>query len=238
MLVKQSRQAALGDMLFNITNQWRQPLTAVAAIIQNFDDAYEEKILDEKYLEKNIDNAMEIITNLSCTIDDFRNFFQPNKLKNKFNAGHQLQKIFNFTRNAMDEASIDIEVSIEDDLYVFGYENEYSQVIMNILLNAKETFERREIKERKICIQLYEQNSGVVCEISDNAGGIEKQILEKVFDPYFSTKKVSTGAGLGLYMAKMIIEKNMRGSLVAQNWKKGVKFIIKVKSYKEISEHL
>jgi PAS domain S-box-containing protein len=233
MLMKQSRQTALGDMLSNIAHQWRQPLAAVAAIIQNFDDAYEEGEMDAAYLDNNIDKVLDIITGLSNTIDHFRSFFKPNKQKNKFNVCQVLNKLLKFTKETMREADIKIKTNLQQDCYVYAYENEFSQVVMNILLNARDIFQERQIDKREIIINVYKKSTEIVIEIVDNAGGIEPDILDRIFDPYFSTKKTGQDTGLGLYMAKMIIEQNLEGSLAAANWENGAKFIISVKAYEQ-----
>ncbi len=227
ILIQQSRHAAMGEMIGNIAHQWRQPLAMVAAIIQNYEDAFEDGALDMDYIEKHTDLIMDILTKMSKTIDDFRFFFRPNKLSKSFNIKDIVLKTLKFLESSFKFNEIKVSLDL-DDCIIEGFPNEYSQVVLVILSNAKEELIERNIKDRKIIFLLKKIEDKCVLKISDNDGGISKEVLHKIFDPYFTTKKEGKGTGVGLYMAKMIIEKNMNGKLTACNIKDGAEFRIEV----------
>ena len=227
ILIHQSRQASMGEMIGNIAHQWRQPLSAVAAIIQNYEDVYEDGKLDMDYLEEHTDLIMDILQQMSKTIDDFRNFFKPNKLEFDFNIKEVILKTIKFLENNFKFNNINLILNLTDDCIITGFPNEYSQVILVILNNAKDALLERKIKEKQIEINLVKVKNKTILKITDNAGGIAAELMEKIFNPYFTTKE-DKGTGVGLYMSKMIIEKNMKGKLSFGNTKKGAEFIIEV----------
>ena len=224
ILIQQSRQAAMGEMIGNIAHQWRQPLTAVGAIIQSYEDAYEDGVLDLDYIEKHTDLIMDILTQMSRTIDDFRYFFRPNKMKFKFDIKNIVMKTIKFMESSFKFNNINVILDLAEDCELEGFPNEYSQVILVILTNSKDAFLEREIKDKKIEISLRKYRNKTVLRITDNAGGIKKEILQKVFDPYFTTKEVGKGTGVGLFMSKTIVEKNMNGKLTCKNIAEGAEF--------------
>jgi len=230
MLIAQSRLATMGEMIGNIAHQWRQPLTAVGIIVQNYEDDYEAGILDMKYLEEHSDNVMDILQQMSITIDDFRNFFKPNKLIQEFNISVIIEKTISFVKASFRLNSIKLELNLEESCYIEGFPNEYSQVILNILNNAKDVIKELNIKieNRKIIINLYKENGKSVVTIVDTGGGIPEDIMGRIFEPYFTTKSDETGTGLGLYMSKAIIEENMKGKLTVRNIKDGAEFRIEI----------
>ena len=227
ILIHQSRQASMGEMIGNIAHQWRQPLSAVAAIIQNYEDAYEDGTLDMNYIEEHTDLIMDILQQMSRTIDDFRNFFKPNKLKIDFNVKEVVLNTIKFLETSIKFNNIKLILNLPDDCIITGFPNEYSQVILVILNNAKDVLLERKIKEKQIEINLEKVKNKTILKIIDNAGGIAAKVMEKIFNPYFTTKE-DKGTGVGLYMSKMIIEKNMKGKLSFGNTKKGAEFIIEV----------
>ena len=228
ILILQSRHAAMGEMIGNIAHQWRQPLAMVAAIIQNYEDAYDDGNLDMDYIDKHTELIMDILTNMSRTIDNFRFFFKPNRLKESFNIKDIIMKTIKFLESSFKFNQIKVSLDLEDNCIIEGFPNEYSQVLLVILANAKDELIERNIKKRKINILLKKIEDKCVLKISDNAGGIYKEVLPKIFDPYFTTKEEGKGTGIGLYMAKMIIEKNMDGKLTACNIKNGAEFRIEI----------
>ncbi|NQV17126.1 MAG: PAS domain S-box protein, partial [Armatimonadetes bacterium] len=228
VIIQQSRFASMGEMIGNIAHHWRQPLQAVGGIIQTYEDAYEEGRLDLEYLEKHSNIVMDILIKMSRTIDDFRFFFKPDKAKENFNVKEIILKTLKFLDSSFKFNQINVFLDLAEDCVVEGFPNEYSQVVLVILKNAKDELIERNIKDRKITIILKKMNDKYVVTISDNAGGITKEILPLVFDPYFTTKEQGKGTGVGLYMAKMIIEKNMDGKLSARNLKDGAEFRIEV----------
>ncbi|NQV18035.1 MAG: tetratricopeptide repeat-containing sensor histidine kinase [Armatimonadetes bacterium] len=228
IIIKQFRQAATGDMIANIAHHWRQPITAVGAIVQSYEDALEDGMLDQDYLEEKTDEVMDILTKMSRTIDDFRTFFKPNKVAERFYLKENLEKVLRFVSTSLEVQKIKLETDFTHDSRIVGFAGDFSQTIMNILDNSKCAFEERKIKNPKITISLTKEDDKNVIIIKDNGGGIPEDIIDKIFDPYFSTWEVGKDIGIGLYMAKMIIEKNMGGKLTACNIGEGAEFRIEI----------
>jgi signal transduction histidine kinase/CheY-like chemotaxis protein len=226
MMLIQSRYAQMGEMLGNIAHQWRQPLNAVGLLVQNIQDHYKFNKLDAKYLEETVKKTMEVILYMSQTIDDFRNFFKPDKEKSEFLVKDSINKALGIIGTNLKNNFIEVETDIEKTMKIVGYPNEYNQVLLNILSNSKDAFLERKVQKPLIKIRLFEENKKSVVIISDNAGGIDPVIMHKIFDPYFTSKQ--TGTGIGLYMSKNIIEKSMDGKLSAENIDNGALFKIEV----------
>lgn len=224
MMLYQSRMAAMGEMLRNISHQWRQPLNALGIHIQNLLDIYKNGQLSADYIKAFIDRSMTLILHMSKTIDDFRNFFKPDKEPVSFSLKNTVEKTLSIIEASMKNNFIKIETDIQTDNTIRGYPNEYSQVLLVILNNAKDVLVERKVKDPLVKISIMEENGRSVVTITDNAGGIEPDISMKIFEPYFTTK--SEGTGIGLYMSKMIIENNMGGKLTARNADNGAEFRI------------
>lgn len=223
LLMKQSQLASMGEMIRNIAHQWRQPLNALGLLIQNIRDVFETGLMTAEYINKKTDKGTCIIQHLSQTIDDFRSFFKPNKEKIDFYLEEAVRKAFSIIEGELKQ---DFEVCMELDpqIKVNGYPNEFSQVILNILQNAINISKERQVVKPQIKILLRQDTSNIVLEISDNGGGVDPSIVDKIFTPYFTTR--SEGTGIGLYMSKMIIEKNMGGLLTFRNSENGAVFTI------------
>jgi two-component system, NtrC family, sensor kinase len=213
LLIKQSRLAAMGEMIGNIAHQWRQPLNALGIIIQDFKMAKDYGELDDKYLEEGVVKAKSLIGHMSKTIDDFRNFFSPDKKKEEFSVAKKIGDTVGFVAASFASNNIDIIEEIEDDSIVVGYPNEFVQVMLNIISNSKDAIVAHKIQNGFVKIRTTRVNTRPVIEIIDNGGGIDKQIIDKIFDPYFTTKAKGHGTGIGLYMSKVIIEDNMGGEI-------------------------
>jgi signal transduction histidine kinase len=226
LLIQQARQAAMGEMIGNIAHQWRQPLTAVSAIIQDLEDAYEYEELDAKYMGNSVNKAMQQLDFMSRTIDDFRNFFSPRKAPKEFNIKETVNKTIQFIASSLFNNHIKLEYELQD-VKIEGFPQEYSQVLLNILKNAKDAIMNYRKDGGRITIKLYENDYKSHLEIIDNGGGIPADILPKIFDPYFTTKEQGKGTGVGLYMSKKIIEK-MGGSIKASNTENGAKITVVV----------
>ncbi len=228
MLIQQSRQAAMGEMIGNIAHQWRQPLNAVGVIIQNLQEAYDYEELNKEYLNDRVQKSMEIIQYMSQTIDDFRNFFKPEKSIQPFNVKQVVEKCISFVEATLKRNDIRLTFHATEDIFVQGYSNEYAQVVLNLLNNSKDIILERKINSPFIEVNLFQKEGVSYLYVTDNAGGIHESIREKIFTPYFTTKEPGEGTGLGLYMSKTIIEKNMGGSLTFENTADGVEFIVKL----------
>jgi PAS domain S-box-containing protein len=228
LLIRQGRLAAMGEMIANIAHQWRQPLNTLALIIQELPTYHERNLLTAEYLEGSVARAMQVINYMSQTIDGFRNFFGPDKERQTFLAGEVLEQTVSILDAAFAELHLELQVSIDREAVVHGIPNEYSQVILNILMNAKDALLERKVEHPKVEVRLFREGGKAVITITDNAGGIPPEIMDKVFDPYFTTKGPDKGTGIGLFMSKTIIEKNMKGSLTVTNQREGAQFRIEV----------
>ncbi len=229
MLVQQSKLASIGEMLGNVAHQWRQPLNALAGLVQNIDDAYEYNEVDKKYIEEFVAKGMRYIKKMSTTIDDFRNFFAPDKEKQVFSVSKCVEDAIHIIDASLGHNGIELTFNIIKESEIIGYPNEYSHAVLNILNNAKEALKDKLVGEKKIYIELSTNEDGKsLLKISDTGGGIDDAIVAKVFEPYFTTKHKAEGTGIGLYMVKVIIEKHMDGLVYVENSKDGATFFIEL----------
>ncbi|RXJ92783.1 hypothetical protein CRV00_12745 [Malaciobacter molluscorum] len=228
MLIQQSKLAAMGEMIGNIAHQWRQPLNALGLVIQNIQFSYSRGELNEENLSRSINKANMLTTNMSNTIDDFRNFFKPDKQKEIFKVYEPIKKAIYLIEATLEKNKIKIETSFENDLEIYGFENEFSQSILNIISNAKDAIIENNISLGEIKIKTFKIEDNIIIEIKDNAGGVKAEIKDKIFEPYFTTKEEGKGMGIGLYMAKTIIENNMDGQINIKDIPNGSCFVIKL----------
>ena len=240
ILMKQNRLVAMGEMINNIAHQWRQPLNTLAIIIQKFELLSSRGILNTESINKNVTQGMVQVKKMSTTIDDFRNFFKLEKEMKTFYLKEMIEETFLFLQNSIDEHQVQVNYNIEASTQMKAYKNELSQVLINLISNAKDALISNREKDRIINIKCNVKHEHMILSIEDNAGGIDENILDKIFEPYFTTKEESKGTGLGLYMSKMIIEDNMNGKLCVENTNTGAAFrvilsIAEVNPFCEIS---
>lgn len=228
MLSHQARLAAMGEMISNITHQWRQPLTAISNIVQEMQDAFKYNELDEASMEENTRNIRTQLHLMSTTIDDFRNFFSPSKAVSSFYAKDQIKTTLTMLQGMLQKNNITVDLYIDGDVKIEGYANEYNHVLINLFNNARDILIERSIEFPRITIRIDEREGHSIVTFADNAGGIPPEILGKIFDPYFTTKGEKHGTGIGLYMCKQIIENNMHGTLIARNTDEGAVFTITI----------
>ncbi len=228
LLIQQSRLAAMGEMIGNIAHQWRQPLSIISTASSGIKVEKELGISSSASEIKKLDLIVRTVNFLSNTIEDFSNFFKPNKEKSDFYITDKLNQSLDLIGSSLKFHYIEVEKYIKNEDLVYGFPNEFSQAVLNILNNAKDVLVQKKIHDPKISIKVYTLNNYGFLEISDNGGGIEKKIMEKIFDPYFTTKHQSQGTGIGLYMSKMIIEQNMNGNLTVENGPLGAVFKISI----------
>jgi len=231
ILIQQSRFAAMGEMIGNIAHQWRQPLNAIGLLMQNIEFAHESDSLDDAYIKRVVDKGNKLTTSMSQTIDDFRNFFKPNKDLEIFSFSKAYESTIAMIGSSIENNGITIEEDIDKDVCTSGFASEFSQVLLNIFNNAKDALIENNVVNKHIFIKIYKENGNAILYIKDNAGGIPEDILEKIFDPYFTTKDEGKGTGIGLYMSKTIIENNMNGTLKVHNSEEGACFSISMKHY-------
>lgn len=223
MLVQQSKMAAMGDMISMIAHQWRQPLNQMSYVLMNIDGAYDERTLSRDYLDTKLKEGENLLEYMSHTIDDFRDFFKPDKEKEELNLCDLVNSAISLIEKGLEKNNITLEKKYTCERKIPLYKNEMIQVLLNLLKNAQEALEDTEKATIKVCI--CEEDSLAKISISDNAGGIKEENMQKIFEPYFSTKS-HQGTGLGLYMSKMIIEEHMNGDLRVENTQEGAEFII------------
>lgn len=230
MLIQQSRQAAMGEMISNIAHQWRQPLNTLGLYTQRLGVFYGSSSFSKEFLDNSIAKSMEIIRYMSKTIDDFRDYFKPEKDKSDFHVIAAIKSTLSLLEGNFQNPKIAVEFVELDNPVINGYQNEFSQVFLNILNNARDAIVERDIPDARITITISRIGGYAVITVADNAGGIPEEIIGKIFDPYFTTKGPQIGTGIGLFMSKTIIEKNMGGKLTARNTGNGAEFRIEVAS--------
>ena len=234
LLAQKSKLAAMGEMIENIAHQWRQPLSAITTASSGIKLQKEMNLLSDKLLDEAMDNIGNSANHLSETIEDFRDFFKPDKAKSEFTLKEAVNKTFNLLSSQIQQKEIEVIENIED-IKISGFERELLQVLLNLMNNAKDALEHKKSK-KYIFIDICTKNSEVIIEIKDNAGGIDKNIIERIFEPYFTTKHKSQGTGLGLYMSEEIITRHMNGSIDVKNVEyeynntvyKGAVFILRI----------
>ena len=228
MLINQSRHAAMGEMIGMIAHQWRQPISVIAMDANNMllDIALED--FSTAQAEKYANSITEQTQHLSETIDDFRNFFKPDKVISEVNIKDILDQTLSIVQDSLRNNNIELKTSFETDKKVKAYPRELMQVFVNIITNSKDALTLNKPDNASISIRVYEDKKYINTEICDNGGGIEADSLPKIFDPYFSTKDEKTGTGLGLYMSKMIIENHLNGIIEVYNNHDGACFTVRL----------
>ncbi|CAM3509402.1 transporter substrate-binding domain-containing protein [Arcobacter aquimarinus] len=228
-LIQQSRLAQMGEMISMIAHQWRQPLAAISATTNNI---LLKTMLNEKIPMEELSKELNLITDysqhLSHTIDDFRNFFKTDKIKTEISLEELIDKTINIIKIQFETEEIKVEKNYKFNEKILSYSTELQQVILILLKNAEDALVEKEIKNKRIKISTHKENDFVIIEVEDNAKGIPNNIIDKIFDPYFSTKKEKEGTGIGLYMSKIIIDEHCNGNLSVKNSKFGAIFKIKL----------
>jgi signal transduction histidine kinase len=226
LLVQQNKLASMGEMLGNISHQWRQPLNNISLIIHFLRDSY--GILSKDEFIENVKDAKLQLEFMSQTIDDFRNFYKPSKQIMEFDIKESILKSYKIVATAFEQNNIEFKIESES-ITIKNYENEFEQVIVNILNNAVDA-RKIKIKEKefkaKVNIDIKRVDKKVKITIFNNCGNIDENIIDRIFEPYFTTKFENQGTGIGLYMTKLIVEKNMKGNIEVENVDDGVEFRI------------
>ena len=230
IMFQQARFAAMGEMIANIAHQWRQPLSELGILLFKLKDAFLKNSIEE--FEKDYNDCKVVINRMSKTIDDFRDFFKPTREKSDFYIEDSVEEAIFIIKETLKSHNIKINFNNKHSIIINGYPNEILQVILNILNNAKDVLVSKDKNHKKIDIQISSSSNQVKISICDNGGGINENILEKIFDPYFTTKHSKQGTGIGLYMSKKIIEQN-GGSIEVSNKKDGACFMIKLPKKQE-----
>ena len=225
MMLVQSRQAAMGEMISMIAHQWRQPLNIVGLAIANIEMKQMLKLLDETALQENLGIINKNIAFMSETIDDFRNFFRPDTPKELTSVEQVLKSTIEIIGKNLENNTIEIKLNSSSKSVLFISKSSLIQVFLNILSNARDALVAEAGAKALITIEISENAEGVVTSICDNAGGIPEALMEKIGQPYFTTKELN-GTGLGIYMSKIVVEKHLNGTLTWHNDARGACFVI------------
>jgi len=224
ILLRQCRMANMGEMIDSIAHQWRQPLMNINAILMNIDILTEDEKKDTKILDKNLVEIAALTAHMSQTIEDFRTFYQEEKSKTNFEMLPLLEEVTLLMKSNFQDISLSILGN--KSLTVQSYKNELTQVFITLFSNATEVLKIRNIFPKEIAIELSQDKIYNYISVEDNAGGIIEKNMSSIFDPYYTTKTQTGGTGLGLYIAKIIIEQHLKGRIDVSNTVKGAKFLI------------
>ncbi|QAR33953.1 PAS domain S-box protein [Geovibrio thiophilus] len=224
MIVHQSKLAAMGEMISNIAHQWRQPLSKMTGILTNLEMGIKQGNLARDEAETLIKEAFSTLKFMSHTIDDFKNFFSPSKPVEEFCINTALDEVLSIIEPNLRFHGIRVMIKAQENVFLRTYRSEFCQVLLNIIQNAKDILYLRRIAEPKIDIRITSGRGKTVIRVADNGGGIEHAAMGRIFEPYFTTRP--DGQGIGLYMSKIIIEKNIKGTITARNTFEGAEFTI------------
>lgn len=231
VLIHQSKMATMGEMIGVIAHQLKQPLNILSLYCNDVSDSYIYNEIDDKFISDFSKNTKEQIKFLSETIDGFRDFFNPTKQKRVFEIKDAINKSITLMGNQFEVNQVKLNLEVKDEK-VYGIETELEQVILNVINNSMDAFKERNIENRQIDIKVFLKNDYTVLIMEDNAGGVKEESLEKIFDPYFTTK--SNGTGTGLYMVKLVIKNSFQGDLKISNSEQGLRYIIALPQKEEI----
>lgn len=227
LLIQQSKMASMGEMIGAIAHNWRQPLNTLSLLCITVMEKFENSNLNKEYLDTWMGKVKKQLNFMSQTIDDFRNFYKPQEEFQKIFLKEIVLKVVTLVSYEFKINNIQININIQESISLICLENQLQQALINILLNAKDAIISNNIKNGILTINAEKNDSSIILTIKDNAEGInDSTILKRIFEPYFTTKKQSHGTGIGLYMTKIIIEKNLKGNIKARNIKNGLEFKI------------
>ena len=231
VLVHQSRQAAMGEMIESIAHQWRQPLNIIGLSSANLEMEYDLGVMTAKNFKEKMEIISLNINYMSNTIDDFRDFLNPDTTLTHFNPTEIIEEVFKILKAQLSNNKITLNIEVEKEISLLGNANEFKQVIFILINNSKDAIkslqQKEKLKNGKITIRITKDSNKNILSFCDNGGGIKEDIIHSIFNPYFSTKFASSGTGIGLYIAKNIIESRMGASLSAKNIENGCCFTIK-----------
>jgi signal transduction histidine kinase len=228
LLILQNRQAALGETLDHVAHQWKQPINAISLIVQDMGETYLHGGMNREYVYDTVNQILDLVEHMAQTISVFRNFYRPEKERTVFRIKDSIDGTLMFIEPALRFHHIEVALDVDPGLTAVGYPKEYAQVILNILSNAKDVFEEREVENPLVTIRGFAREDKAVVTVTDNAGGIPDDAIDRIFDLYFTTRESSGGTGVGLYMSKNIIERNMGGTLSVENAESGARFRIEL----------
>ncbi len=224
ILAQQAKHAAMGEMMDAVAHQWKQPLNAISMLTDILVSEYKDGEVDEAYLEEYRETLWKQLTHLLNTLDEFRSFFRPNKEKADFTLSKSIDSILLLVKDEFMGKAITFKVEGDESIALYGVENEFKHIVLNILNNAKDAFIENKIKSRMIKISFYQKEGNNIMEICDNAGGIPDSVIHDIFKANVTTKAEGKGTGIGLYMSAQIAEK-MDATLEVNNKAEGACFV-------------
>ncbi|SFV75433.1 histidine kinase [hydrothermal vent metagenome] len=223
-MLQQSRLAQMGEMIGMIAHQWRQPLSAISSASIAINMKAQMDMLDSKSAIELAEKISEFTQYLSKTIDDFREFYKDKKEKQDVTYKELIDSTLNIVEVSLKNKNIKLVIEMQSEITFHTYANELKQVLLNLIKNAEDALLEKGVESP--CIKIITQENRLI--VSDNGGGIPEDIIDKIFDPYFSTKKNLNGTGLGLYMSKTIIEEHCEGKLSVHNGEDGAVFVVEL----------
>ena len=226
LLSHQSRQAAMGEMIGHIAHQWRQPLTGLSMALANLRDAWRTGGVPDTEVERDFRAGNELIQNMSQTITDFRNFFQPDKAREAFSLLGQVKASLSLIDASFSTARISIQIEAASDLRVIGFPNEFSQALLNLFINTRQAIVEAGRPSGRLSLSIGRSGDFGQLTILDDAGGIPEEVIGRIFDPYFTSRPM--GSGVGLHMTRQIIEDSMNGKISVRNVEGGAEFTIQL----------
>jgi len=229
LIAYQNRLAQKGQIFNIVAHQWRQPLNTLSILLERCKQARSLSKLDDELFHDIHKQMGTMIQHMSTTIEDFSSFFKPDKKKKEFYIGDVLDKTLKLLKPTLVNANIQLIEDIDNSIKFVGYPNELGQAFINLINNAKDELISKDIEDKKISVELKKSNNTIQITICDNAGGISQDLMDKIFEPYFSTKNQKQGIGLGLYISRLVIQEHMDGDLYVENCEDGAKFIIEFK---------
>lgn len=232
LLVQHSKMAAMGEMVDTIAHQWKQPLNSLSFYASMLKDDFRDGVIDAAYIDDVGSKMAHQIDHLVSTLNEFRNFYRQDKIKHPFSLQSAVGGVMLLMHDELLKYQIEVTTETSCPCPLFGIENEFKHILINLLNNAKEAFEINGVKERNIAIRLYEDEHAVCMEVEDNAGGIPESLLSRIFEPAFTTKAASDGSGVGLYLCSQIAAKH-DATLEADNTGNGARFTLKADKKKQ-----
>jgi len=226
IMMQQSKAAQMGEMINMIAHQWRQPLNAISSAVIKLNMQNKMDILTKEEINKTSRFIEDMTQQMSQTINDFMNFTKPVHKKELINFNQIFEDIFKIIGTQLKNHNITVDIDIQEDVIIYTYRQEIEHILMNLITNARDALEELGDHEKKISIQIYTKNYLCVIKIMDNAGGIDENIIDRIFDPYFTTKDSNKGTGLGLYMSKKILQEYLDGDIFVRNNNNGAEFTI------------
>lgn len=242
LLVQQSKLAAMGEMIGAISHQWRQPLNGLGLILQDIQDTYEYGEMDSAYLADAVQSSIELIDLMSKTIDDFRGFLKPSDIQGDFLPCQATQSVMRLLESQLKNYGVDYSLECQDeDLRLHGSETEFKQVLLNLVNNARDAIQSKHRSgdseegtlRGTVVIRNFVEKDTHVIQVEDDGTGIDPSIMDRIFEPYFTTREIGQGTGIGLYMSRIIVENRLHGRIGAHNTGNGALFEVRLPAYSD-----